>query len=254
MSLIRNGVVFSYFLLATGYACANGQFDSGGIALGMSPEEARAAAKSGFRFQDDGFVTFKGSNKIGAYYAHRKGKPMGDSLDYGPDIEKVIVNFSTHSQKAVSIVREQYFPKGAKPNVEVLAASLTKKYGPASFVSRGPDSMYFFWQRDTAGSVERWQSNAQSRKCASETRVRTVATYQFVIPETFKSDCGISIYAHFDTEEMIGSPTVQKLQITLVDHQTAYADLKKDAEAKEAERVQSDRKRLKESEAVKVNL
>jgi hypothetical protein len=243
--------VVSYILVPQ--ALANGQVDTGGVSLGMSPTQVQGAAKKMFKSDQDGFVTFSGTKKIGAYFATRADQ-YNYSVEKGMDQHLLLVNFSTNSQKAVSIVRKQSFAKTSRPNPEVLSASLVKKYGEPSLTIKNHNGIYLTWQFNLDGSLQKWKSPSEGRVCDFQINPRSVNGFEFMVPETFKSDCGIFIRAHLDPETTFDTKLVETLEITLVNHQIAYVDLKKDADAKALERVENDRKRVKESENIKVNL
>jgi hypothetical protein len=253
-------IAFSgFFFLVIGYANAS-PFDTGGVSLGITPAEARILVPKVFKPKNEGVITYTGTKQVGAYFATRGdiggiNAPLTTSVKEARDsfeIQGLFVGFSKNSQKAVTIVRNETYPEKKRPSPANLVAELIKKYGEPSFVQNDNYGKNYYWQYRSNGSPVRLDM-FELNKCASQLIGRDAGGLVFFVPESFKSGCGKMVFAKY-THDSTSARLVQKLDITLIDHDEAYADLKKDADAESARNLQIEKDRLKQSEGVKVSL
>lgn len=230
--------------------------DVGGVALGMSPTEAKSAMQAFSNLPEQKTYKFA-SGSIGAIHGSRADKTNA--------FEAIAINFTERSHNVISIVRYIGFPDGALPTTKALAESLMQKYGKPSATDPSVHGLHIVWQYTLNGELMTWgqgQSYADDI-CDPGHHNRSVGPVYLAIPETFKDGCGLRIMANIGapaeqpkTRAEIGKPGVfvRGLTVESVDVHAAYAELKQQVDAQSELQEQEKRRRIQQGEGIKVKL
>lgn len=252
MTIFKKLAFFSFLIFGTYQANAANNVDTSGVALGMTTDQARAAAQKAFKAEREGYINFSNSKQIGAYFATQPRR--GPASNEFTDSLGILVGFSKNGQEAVTIARFQSFSERNRPTPKNLIDNLIKKYGEPSYIYKSTSNVTMDWQYNVNGALEHWTNLSQKEMCETHESSQSVGGIGFIVPDSFKSECGVRVKADLAIDKVGENGLVEYFMLKLIDNQRGYIDLKQDVDAVKKQQMEHEKQRTKDSAGVKVNL